>query len=139
MKKLIAVVGLVLVAGVINIQAQSSSYTLNFPTNIPSALVQSMVARNTVQLAQAQIQAASIAQLETLTPSVGVAVTNAQTWIATAPTNIPVNTNMVVASAARQAALTYLKQQTNVDMLNSNIVAKLPVPPSRPAYTPPTH
>ena len=129
MKKTL-VIGAVLAAAVININAQLTNVTISVPANLPAGYVQNIVSQGTVQLAYSQIQSATLAQLAALTPSIGINASNNLVKInAAGLTNMPAGfANSSALYSARKEAVDFLRSQPNVAAVNSNIVAVLPMP-----------
>jgi len=143
MKKKLVIIGAVLAAAVINVNAQLTNVTISVPANIPAGYVQNIVKQSTVQLAYQQIQSATLAQLAALTPSIGINASNNLAKIQSVGlTNMPPNfATYSVLFAARQEALTFLRSQPSIDAVNSNVVAVLPLPPqiARPSTNSVSH
>ena len=131
MKKTLVLIGAVLAAAVINGNAQLTNVTISVPANLPAGYVQNIVKQSTVQLAYAQIQSATLAQLSVLTPSIGLNASNNLAKIQSAGlTNMPTGfANYSALFSARQEAISFLRSQTSIDAVNSNVVAVLPLPP----------
>lgn len=112
MKKISLIIGLAIAASVTSINAQTTTIPVTVPTNVPLSVVASAINQTALGIAQRQVYAASLTDLQAAFPELAS------------------STNL---AASRAYALAALRQNaTNVTAINA-IIAALPYPTNRVA------